>query len=716
MNTKVAVQNKSAYFKRFGRIFISDSCFTSPNADAICDALIAAQLPKGIVVINEAAYRALAKNMTLARKILASGLLKTDSRTGKITLIPTTYIKAFSEIKVRKATLLITCNDNEGYSFKKFDYEDNHVNDIEACTIDASGNCYVYKYEPPKELITFRIKTTFEVSKLRVVFYKTTITGLFSCLFSEESTRTEAKIINSQEFSYVIDKSYLFESDKIEFIVEKNSNIIRSEKLDYYFEDEQLWTIRPSSNGLICSLDKDTVITKDKPKDIPVEKEVEEVPKNEIHPYYGGKKVSLPTDVKITVDPLTEGSIVYTGRKAKLVLRKELGRGGEGTVYSTDDPSIVVKILNNSSAISSLTRNKKSKIEFMASHPINNSLIIWPKDAVYNSNNTFVGFTMPSAVGKTTYSIISNSKFGPELGIFTMTKVQLVQMIISILENFVYLHKRNIIVGDIKMENLMIKNGDTSKVYFVDCDSYQIDRFPATATSPGYTAPELTGDVMAYYRTFGHENYAIFALLIKLLLKGVNPYACAADPQAGNELARAKQGNFPYTLSEQQTNMNITQPLAKLAWSHLPGYVKKAFVNVGHRTGKNFAPDKRLTSEEWLKIFKAYLRDLQNGRLKKDPEYNVALPNPITSQPIMYSLVDISMANEKVDIQKEFSLSAALDRILKKTKISYTSDQVRKMYNAVYRRGTYQDDILRIDVKKNIGVYYEIEYGYQTEG
>lgn len=713
MNTKVAVQNISTYFQRFGRIFLSESCFTSPSASLICDALVSANLPKGIIVLNETAYRALAQNRLVTTKLLSSGLLKTDPKTGKITVIPTTYIKAFANIKSKKATLLITCNDNEGYTFKKFDYEDNHVNDIEACTIDSSGKCFIYKYEPPKELITFRIKTTFPVDKLKVVFYKTTITGYLSCLYTEEDSRIDAVKKNNQEFSYVIDKSLLFESDKIQFIVEVGSTKLRSNQLDYYFEDEQLWTIKQFGNGLLCSLDKEEDIVKKKP--VEEEKEENDVPSNEIYPYYGGKKVSLPTDVRIDAAPLQEGSVVYTGRKAKIVLRKELGRGGEGYVYATDDPNIVVKILFNTSSTINLSRNRKNKIEFMTSHPINNSLIVWPKDAVYNSSNIFVGFTMPSAIGKEVNHYISQIRPDTGFGIYNLTKVQLVQMIVSILETFVYLHKRNIIVGDIKMENLMIKNQDFSKVYFVDCDSYQIDKFPATKTSPGYTAPELSGDVSQYYRTFGNEYYSLFVLLFKILLKGNNPYVCVADNQATNELNRAKQGNFPYTLNEQQTNANINQNVSKIAWSHLPGYIKKAFIEVAHKTGKNFGPNKRLDASEWLKLFNCYLRDLKSGRLNKDPQYNVALPDPTTSQPIMYSLVDISAANEKVGIQKEFSLSYAINRIITKTKLSYTPSQTRKIYSDVYRKGRYSDDILRIDIKKNIGVYYELEYGYVVD-
>ena len=147
----------------------------------------------------------------------------------------------------------------------------------------------------------------------------------------------------------------------------------------------------------------------------------------------------------------------------------------------------------------------------------------------------------------------------------------------------------------------------------------------------------------------------------------------------------------------------------------LTQYIKKAFIEVAHKTGKNFGPNKRLDASEWLKLFNCYLRDLKSGRLNKDPQYNVALPNPTTSQPIMYSLVDISAANEKVGIQKEFSLSYAINRIITKTKLSYTPSQTRKIYSDVYRKGRYSDDILRIDIKKNIGVYYELEYGYVVD-
>ena len=131
--------------------------------------------------------------------------------------------------------LLITTLDEEGINFKKLDYDDNRINDLEACTIDSSGNCYQYQYSPPKEDVTFNITLDSTYDELRLVFYKTTINSTYQSLYDINNRATLAQTNNHKDFTYKIDKGKLFESDKIEFYASKNGIRAQSNKLDFLF-------------------------------------------------------------------------------------------------------------------------------------------------------------------------------------------------------------------------------------------------------------------------------------------------------------------------------------------------------------------------------------------------------------------------------------------------------------------------------------------------
>ena len=53
------------------------------------------------------------------------------------------------------------------------------------------------------------------------------------------------------------------------------------------------------------------------------------------------------------------------------------------------------------------------------------------------------------------------------------------------------------------------------------------------------------------------------------------------------KLKKAKKGVFPYFLDENKTEAHAING-AIVNWSHLPGYIKKAFYNTGNFNGKKF--------------------------------------------------------------------------------------------------------------------------------
>ncbi len=360
----------------------------------------------------------------------------------------------------------------------------------------------------------------------------------------------------------------------------------------------------------------------------------------------------------------------------------------------------------------------------MSEHPINRPNVIWPVDAVYNANGIFVGFTMKEATGMDLKKLMSQreKRDGSLLegfGIFNLTKTQIVGMFISILETMVFFHERNIIIGDIKLDNFMIMNNDPRTVYFVDCDSYQVGEYPATKVSPGYTPPETQGmEVDKVYRTFGNEYYAIFALLFRILFKDISPYAQVPSNDLAalelDEIQKAAAGLFPYSTDKERTEKHHPpKGYHKVNWSHLPSYVKDAFLSVGHCKGSRFDKNNRLTAEEWLAVFKAYERDLKSGRLRKnDPDCDVGIHGAFAI-PIDYNLVKIVMEEIIKHEVVAVNLSDAVRKFLEKSNKKLSEKEINQIAMALRTSPQYALGSFAFDLKRNAGVVCRVECTYQ---
>lgn len=82
------------------------------------------------------------------------------------------------------------------------------------------------------------------------------------------------------------------------------------------------------------------------------------------------------------------------GKRKKFLLLKELGKGGEGTVYKTELEGFVVKIYKPEK----LTRLRHEKLKFMLTKNIDCEGVCFPSAMIYNLNNEFVGYLMRAPI------------------------------------------------------------------------------------------------------------------------------------------------------------------------------------------------------------------------------------------------------------------------------------------------------------------------------
>jgi len=300
-------------------------------------------------------------------------------------------------------------------------------------------------------------------------------------------------------------------------------------------------------------------------------------------------------------DALETGSTVYTRdpERKEILLGEVISSGGEGTVYKTNYPEIVCKLYHPEKLTSALQK----KVERMTERSIPRKMkICFPQCAVYDSRCTFRGYLMLEAKGvKLQESVFSPAwlEAHPE-----WTRLELVQLACTILDKIQYIHRMNLLVGDINSMNILVES--SKSVYWVDCDSFQVEGFPCPVGVPGYTAPELHGtNFSSQLRTMEQELFSAAILLFMIMLPGKHPYA---HHGGGDPAENIRKGRFPYPLGEINAN-GVPEGKWRFCWSHLTRPLKERFFNTFHESGFQ---KPRTTIEEWLKDFRLYRKALKN--------------------------------------------------------------------------------------------------------
>lgn len=302
------------------------------------------------------------------------------------------------------------------------------------------------------------------------------------------------------------------------------------------------------------------------------------------------------TQLIVSVLP-SNGDYVTTRENGKIKLLKPLSSGGEGTIYETDKSGLVCKVYHKDRI--SLLRQKK--IELMLTRKINQFGICWPLDLVTNSNSEFVGYIMPRASGRPIQSTMFVKpvleKTFPKWG-----RIDLVNLCIAFLDQIAYLHKMNIIVGDINPLNLLV-DADSTRLWIVDTDSFQIQDFPCPVGTVNFTAPEIQGkNYSDFLRTKDHELFAITTMLFMILHPGKPPYA---QQGGGNPADNIRAMDFSYPHGSNSNGKAPEGPWQNI-WGNLTAKLREAFF-------KTFKNNQRLEISEWRKLLTTYQWAIKEG-------------------------------------------------------------------------------------------------------
>jgi serine/threonine protein kinase len=302
----------------------------------------------------------------------------------------------------------------------------------------------------------------------------------------------------------------------------------------------------------------------------------------------------------------TEGDRVILGSGRSIQLGPSISAGGEGRIYHSTENGMVCKIYH----ADKLTLLRQKKIQLMVSRKIDQPGICWPVDIVKNERGEFVGYVMPRAMGKTLQSSMFVKpvleKTYPHWG-----RADLVKLCQAFLQHMQFLHSANIIVGDINPMNFLVTE-DSSNLWMVDTDSFQIENFPCPVGTVNFTAPEIQGrNYSDFLRTKDHELFAVATMLFMLLHPGKPPYS---QQGGGSPTDNIKAMDFPYRFRKNDDDYdgkNAPHGPWQMIWANLPFQMREQF----HLA---FRENRRLSIDEWLRALKKYDYMLSKGQTSPD--------------------------------------------------------------------------------------------------
>jgi len=294
---------------------------------------------------------------------------------------------------------------------------------------------------------------------------------------------------------------------------------------------------------------------------------------------------------------------------------RELGKGGEGTVYTiTENPDTVIKIYNDQ-----FSKEQIAKLQYMASVWTEQleKYTAWPRALLYGSNNQPVGFLMRKLENyyplHMLFSPMDRKRLFPDKGYNFLVHVAR-----NLCSAFNALHQLKVIVGDINEGNILVNV--QGMVAFIDCDSFQVSDgqvyYFCQVGIPRYTPPELLRRVSFsdVVRTEETDSFSLGILIFQLLFLGRHPFAGRNNSQEDiDEDTAIRNHEFAYSL--RKTSKRLSPPDAAFKIQYLPD----GLVNLFHRAFEQ--EENRPAAAEWISAIDNCLKQIRACSVSKTHFY-----------------------------------------------------------------------------------------------
>jgi len=197
--------------------------------------------------------------------------------------------------------------------------------------------------------------------------------------------------------------------------------------------------------------------------------------------------------------------IIYKGIETTLRDSEFLTSGGQGDIYLKN--GLIFKIYNTATSNETFEKLKELMI-------LDKQNIIKPIDLVFDIKSRPIGYTMSYVDGAESLPLLFTSSFITRNNIdLKMTK----ELIKNMAETIEFIHGKDILLVDGNELNYLVDKKTFTKPYFLDVDSYQTKRFPATVIMPSIR------DFKS--KTFNKEtDWYSFGVISFQLWTGIHPY------------------------------------------------------------------------------------------------------------------------------------------------------------------------------------------------
>ncbi len=300
-----------------------------------------------------------------------------------------------------------------------------------------------------------------------------------------------------------------------------------------------------------------------------------------------------------------------------ILLSKELGKGGEGSVFEVSgNSSIAAKIY-----FKPLDSEKSNKILTMVSVANERllKLAAWPIQTIYTHSKKLVGFTMPKLHEfRPLFELYS-----PKLRLQKFPQADwrfLIHTAMNTARAFSVVHEFGHVIGDVNHGNLLVAKDATVK--FIDTDSFQISangkNWLCEVGVATHQPPEMQG--LASYkgliRTANHDNFGLAVLIFQLLCLARHPFSGRFEGVGDMPLEKAiTELRFAYSRNVHLTLMK--PPPASVPIESLGPNISSLFDRAFSKEGmyKN-----RPNAREWVSALETLLHSLKKC-LSNDTHY-----------------------------------------------------------------------------------------------
>jgi DNA-binding helix-hairpin-helix protein with protein kinase domain len=320
--------------------------------------------------------------------------------------------------------------------------------------------------------------------------------------------------------------------------------------------------------------------------------------------------------------PSRKAIVLSDGRS--LLLDSQLGKGGEGTVFSvTNDQKIVAKVYNQQ-----INAQKAAKLDAMARMADADLLrfAAWPISTI-KDRGVVCGFVMPKLVGyrplHDLYNPASRKQNFPRADF-----KYLVHASRNLSAAVAAIHKRGCVIGDVNQGNAYVHETNAT-IALIDCDSFQIassgQNWLCEVGVAHFTPPELQNisGFGAVIRTPNHDAFGLAVLLFHLLMFGRHPYAGLYPSSTHVLLEEAIKRNW-FTYSSNASKYGVKPPPGTASLNTLGPDVWRFFENA---FGPNY--QQRPQAHHWVTALDSLERSLK--RCEEDGAH--VYPNHLASCP-----------------------------------------------------------------------------------